>query len=459
MVILRRTGGAGQRSGAPLAGALAAVLTAVPVSAGALAGCSLISAHTTGANASFQAALGRISATPATRSLIHYDDTGALVQLAGTSWAAQGGFADLRGTGAGALTQVGQLLATGPGVNLLKAGYTITAGRPPQQVGLLAGGQPGQRISTGLARLGWTQAKGRLVAPSPQNVGGNQQFTSIYASNLAQVRTAGSDLRFGGAQADLSEIDGPSGPTLAGDPRIRALAGCLGDVVAAEIDASYPGGPPRLPGSATTPSPSGKRPATPSPSPSGKRPAVPSPSPSGQRSAALALSASRKRPASPSPNRSAHAAPSRSASPSPSASPSASASPSRSASAPGPGPAPGGPLAVAAGIRRPQSSNSIPQAVVCAAWPTQAAAAAYASELDQLLPSGTAPDLGVPYPSLLSRPSVRDRGGSQHLVSWQAGTPADAGLALQMVTDTTLPALPDCSHLLPQTAAHATGCS
>ena len=404
MKTLRCTGAGRTSPGVPLITMLGAAMA--PVLAGALAGCSL-AARADGSQVSFQDALARIAATPASRSLIVYDDTGALVKLTGTSWTEQGGFAVLRGAGAGPLIQVGQLLASNPGINLLSASYAITAGRPPQQVGLLAGGQQAQRISTGLARLGWIPAHGGLTGPSPDSVGGNQQYTAIYAVNLARVRTTGSDLRFGGAQADLGEIDRPSGPTLAADPRTKALAGCLGNVVAAEIDATYPGGP----------AGAGAAPASPGASPSG--------------------------PAS------------RSASPSPAASPSTSPSTSPSASG-GPG---GGRAVVAAGVRRPRAGTSTPQAVVCAAWPTQAAADKYASELRALLPGGVTPDLGVPYSRLLSRPSVRDTGGSQHLVAWQAATPGNAGLVLQMVEDTALPALPDCAHLLPQSAAHVTGCT
>ena len=420
-----RCAGAGRASsGRPLIAVLGAAVAGGPLLAGALAGCSLV-ARADGSQVSFQQALARIAATPATRRLIVYDNTGALVKLTGSSWSAQGSFAALRGTGAGPLTQVGQLLASNPGINLLGASYTITAGQQPQQVGLIAGGQQAQRVSTGLAKLGWAPTHGRLVAPSPDSVGGNQQYTSIYALNLAQVRTTGSDVRFGGAQADLGEIDHSTGPTLAVDPGTKALAGCLGNVVAAEVDAAYPGGPATAPGSYSRfPLPSG---------PAAAVAASPSAAPAPAHAAAS--------PSHPAP------APSHTASPSSSPSPSASGGPA------------GGPAAVAAGVRRPQSGTSTPQAVVCVAWPTQAAADKYTSELRALLPGGVAPDLGVPYSRLLSRPSVRDIGGSHHLVAWQAGTPANAGAVLQMVQDTTLPALPDCAHLPPQNAAHVTGCT
>jgi hypothetical protein len=97
--------------------------------------------------------------------------------------------------------------------------------------------------------------------------------------------------------------------------------------------------------------------------------------------------------------------------------------------------------------------------MVCVAWPSQAAADRYASEVGRVLSGGVSPDLGVPYSRLLKHPSVRDIGGSQHLVAWQADTPGNAGLAIQMVEDTALPALPDCARLPPSIARQITGCT
>jgi hypothetical protein len=52
---------------------------------------------------------------------------------------------------------------------------------------------------------------------------------------MRKVQAANSDVLIGGASADLGQIGSPSGSTLADDPGIKALAGCLGDVVAATI--------------------------------------------------------------------------------------------------------------------------------------------------------------------------------------------------------------------------------
>jgi hypothetical protein len=191
---------------------------------------------------SLRQALARVADTPGNRSQIYYDDTSALVKLAGRNLGDTAGFALLRGSGAEGLLPLAQVITSQPGIELLGAEYTITAGSPPSQVGLLAGGQPGGSITGNLTKVGWRQQGNTLVGPSPLSAGGDQQETAILALNLARVRTSGSDVTYGGASADLDQIGSPSGRTLAQDPVVDAAAQCLGDVVAAEIMAPYQGG-------------------------------------------------------------------------------------------------------------------------------------------------------------------------------------------------------------------------
>ncbi|HEX3788117.1 MAG TPA: hypothetical protein VHW44_09655 [Pseudonocardiaceae bacterium] len=192
--------------------------------------------------ASLQQALARVADTDDTRSQIYYDDTSALVKLAGKSLDDTAGFAQLRGNGATGLQPLAQTIASQPGIELLAADYTITAGSPPRQVGLLAGGQPGSSITGNLTRVGWRQQGNTLVGPSPLAAGGDQQDTAILALNLARVRANGADLTYGQTSANLDQIGSPSGRTLAQDPAVDAAAECLGDVVAAAIMAPYQGG-------------------------------------------------------------------------------------------------------------------------------------------------------------------------------------------------------------------------
>jgi hypothetical protein len=187
-------------------------------------------------------ALTRVADTDGTRAQISYDDTSALVKLAGKNLSDTTGFAQLRGSGAAGLQSLAQVITSQPGIQLFDADYTITAGSPPSQVGLLAGGQPGSSINGNLTKVGWRQQGNTLIGPSPLSAGGDQQETAMLALNLARVRTNGSDVTYGEASADLDQIGSPSGRTLAQDPVVSAAAQCLGDVMAADIMAPYQGG-------------------------------------------------------------------------------------------------------------------------------------------------------------------------------------------------------------------------
>jgi hypothetical protein len=119
----------------------------------------------------------------------------------------------------------------------------------------------------------------------------------------------------------------------------------------------------------------------------------------------------------------------------------------------------GKPAAVAVGVSQPASSTAVPHAVVCVAWSSQAEAANYAAELRQALSSGVSPETDERYSAVLLHPSVTSVGGSQHVVEWQADTPANASLVFLMIEQVDLPALPDCGALTPLARARVPGCS
>jgi hypothetical protein len=185
------------------------------------------------AGSSLQAALSHVADTPATRAAIAYDDTSALVQLAGTDPGATKGFAQIRGWGAASLADMMVSLSGDTGISVFGEDYSITAGNPPQALTLLHGGQDASLVTSSLTKLGWKQNGGMLVGPA-YPAGGSGNATD-YALQLHVVQASGSDLTFGGSAANLSQIGSPSGSTLAGDPLVAALASCLGDVVAAQV--------------------------------------------------------------------------------------------------------------------------------------------------------------------------------------------------------------------------------
>jgi hypothetical protein len=205
--------------------------------AGALGGCSGGGGSGGG---SLDAALARVVDTAINRSQISYDNTAELVRLSGTGpGPANGplavdlgptkGFAVLRGWGSG-LYLLLNTLAGATGISVLKEDYAISVG--PQMLTLLQGGQSGSLVTSRLTRLGWKQHGGTLVGPVFPH---GSRAASEFEPSMHVVRTSGSDVTFEAVGDDLGQIGSPTGDTLASDPVIKALASCLGDVVAAQL--------------------------------------------------------------------------------------------------------------------------------------------------------------------------------------------------------------------------------
>ena len=223
--------------------ALAAVLLAVGVAALGCSsggpGSSLTVATGTGSVGSsgvtsLESALARVSDTPGDRAEVFYDNTAELVSLAGKSISAQGkGYGQLRGWGITELAGNVMSLQGDTGIDLFNESYAISAGAPPEQVSLLAGGQDAAQVTTEMTKLGWKKgAGGALTGPAPSAAGSQ---AGAFADPLGQVQVENSDVLAGWPKAALGQIGSPSGTTLAGDPGIKALASCLGNVVAATM--------------------------------------------------------------------------------------------------------------------------------------------------------------------------------------------------------------------------------
>lgn len=213
----------------------------------AVAGCSggPVDASSTreGTGASLLTALAHVADSASSRSWIWYDDTAAIAQTAGTG-SRPGyqpkGFGSLRGIGTGTSTLESAQAAKDTGINIYNEGYSITAGTLPKAMTLIHGGQNPVAVNVSLAALGWQDNRGTLQAPPP-SVDMEEPVDSAiarrsYAFTLNQVKPSGPDVKFGNSGTNLDAIGSPSGPTLASDPLIGALANCLGDVVAAEFN-------------------------------------------------------------------------------------------------------------------------------------------------------------------------------------------------------------------------------
>ncbi|MBT8225708.1 MAG: hypothetical protein HKP61_03695 [Dactylosporangium sp.] len=177
-------------------------------------------------------ALDRVASNADTRIRISYGDVAGLVAIAGKAWDAQAGFAPLRTMGADQIGPYVQNAVDETGIALLSADYAVSAGGGSTAVGLLSGGQNDGRISDTLTQLGWTGDNDHLTAPETVS----EAAARPYAQILAQVKADGDDVIYGQRGAKLSTAGDPSGKTLAEDARIGALADCLGDVVAAQIE-------------------------------------------------------------------------------------------------------------------------------------------------------------------------------------------------------------------------------
>jgi hypothetical protein len=179
--------------------------------------------------------LARVSDTASNRDIIYYDNTAELVSLAGKSLNVKPtGYGQLRGMGASSIVSFVATMPSDTGINLFAENYAITAGQNPSvSVTLIAGGQNASVVTGRMIKLGWKKdADGMLIGPSPGTAPGDG---AEYALTMVKVEAENSDVLVGGSGANLSQVGSPSGTTLADDPDISALAGCLGNVVAATM--------------------------------------------------------------------------------------------------------------------------------------------------------------------------------------------------------------------------------
>ena len=195
-------------------------------------GCSSGGSGGTG----LETALARVSDSPNNQSAIYYDNTAELVSLAGKSLGAEAkGYGALRGTGAPNLVSSLGTLTSDTGINLFGENYAITVGEPPASVTLVANGQDDSLVTGKMTKLGWKKGDGGTLAGPPLSTASLDTETALYAISMRKVQAANSDVVVGGASADLGQIGSPSGSTLADDTGMKALAGCLGNVVAATM--------------------------------------------------------------------------------------------------------------------------------------------------------------------------------------------------------------------------------
>ena len=218
------------------------------VAATVCAGCSGDSGGSDGGDSSggwlgsddsgLKAALGKVAATDTTRQYVEYGDVALLGGLAHDGKR----FLSLVGYGFSPVAPVAQLMAEELHFDPAKMDGALLAGQPPDWSGLLWGDYdvkavdgalrdrdiPAERDGDGTR---WTSGEDKEI-----NLDG--PLTGIArTSELNDIHTAAGTFGYSSTRTGLAAVTAPGDDTLAGDPTLGSLAGCLGDVAAAILAA------------------------------------------------------------------------------------------------------------------------------------------------------------------------------------------------------------------------------
>ncbi|MFF5227956.1 hypothetical protein [Dactylosporangium sp. NPDC000521] len=171
-------------------------------------------------------ALGRLADTEDIRKNIRFADEAVAIRFPRGS----ANWRKLIGRGSTRLQpEVTDLAAYG--IRLDNSEHVVTAGTPLRDVTLVAGGQDPVAVADHLFTVGWRDDGRGQVAPRALTEDG-LRFLPLA---LPRVHGEGFDLFIGGDDANWDDVRAAPVRSLAANPTIRALADCLGDVVAANI--------------------------------------------------------------------------------------------------------------------------------------------------------------------------------------------------------------------------------
>lgn len=195
-----------------------------------------------GSATSLRGALGRVAATDATRQYVEYGDVARLAGLAHDGKR----FLSLVGYGFSPIAPVSQLMAEEIHFDPAKMDGALLAGQPPDWSGLLWGDYDVKAVDGALRERDipaaddtggtrWTSGKDKEI-----NIDG--PLTGIArTSELNVIHTGAGMFGYSSTRAGLDAVIAPGDETLAGDPTLSRLAGCLGDVAAAVLAAKVNG--------------------------------------------------------------------------------------------------------------------------------------------------------------------------------------------------------------------------
>lgn len=193
-----------------------------------------------GSGSGLLAALGKVKATDATRGYVEYGNAAAARGLLDADRAR---FLAVSGFGMGNLRNYYQLVSQDLGFDPLAAREAITAGSPPDWSAIIWGDYDVTAVNKHFTDLGVPRADDGDVTTWTSSADGSIKLDSPLVTmagpnTLNNVRTAPGSFAFSPKQNTLTWVTDPGDDTLAGDPAMKSLAGCLGDVMAAVITKS-----------------------------------------------------------------------------------------------------------------------------------------------------------------------------------------------------------------------------
>jgi hypothetical protein len=193
-----------------------------------------------------RSALGRVAATDDTREYVEYGDVALLTKLA----AGRDGrrYLNLVGYGFSPLAPTYRLMADELHFDPSKMDGAVVAGQPPNHAGVLWGDYDVDALERALADRdipAETDGGGkRWKSADDRELDVDGPLTGIArTSELNDIRTAPGTFAYSSARAGLDAVSEPGGDTLADDPLMRRLSGCLGDAAAAVLTAPVEGDP------------------------------------------------------------------------------------------------------------------------------------------------------------------------------------------------------------------------
>jgi hypothetical protein len=189
-----------------------------------------------------KAALGKVAATDATRQYVEYGDVAVLGRLAHDGKR----FLSLVGYGFSPIAPVSQLMAEELHFDPATMDGALLAGQPPDWSGVLWGDYDVEAVDGALRDRDIPAEKDgegtRWTSGEDKEINLNGPLTGIArTSELNDIHTAAGTFGYSSTRAGLAAVTAPGDDTLAGDPTMASLGGCLGDVSAAILAAKVKG--------------------------------------------------------------------------------------------------------------------------------------------------------------------------------------------------------------------------